>query len=95
MPRPHDDAIEQMQERITNVLTMLNTYRSQNLEDMRIESIMTQLERVQEKIEDNEHFTHREIQDLDFSLTEGSPIESNESLGRELYSIRNFIDNLP
>ncbi|MEO6536839.1 MAG: hypothetical protein ABIT47_04035 [Candidatus Paceibacterota bacterium] len=95
MPRPHDDAIEQMQERITNVLVVLNKYRAQNLEDARIESIMTQLERVQEKMDEKEHFTHREIQDLDFSLTEGSPIENNESLGRELYSIRNFIDNLP
>jgi hypothetical protein len=95
MPRPHDDAIEQMQERITNVLVVLNKYRAQHLEDARIESIMTQLERVQEKMEEKEHFTHREIQDLDFSLTEGSPIENNESLGRELYSIRNFINNLP
>lgn len=95
MATPHDDVIRQMQERIRNVLTTLNRYRAQNLEDRCIESIMTQLEDIQRKMEEGESFTHQELRELDFSLIEGTPLEGSESLARELFSIRNFVEHLP
>lgn len=82
-----------MSERIRNVLTTLNTYRMEHPEEVRIEHIMTQLESVERAIENDERLTYRQKQDLDFALTEGSSLEENEHLGRELYSIRNFAEN--
>lgn len=95
MPKPKDDAYVQMDERIKNVLTTLNRYRAQDLENRRIEAIMSQLERVAEALENREHFTHAELRDFDFNLIEGLPFEHDQNLSRELYSIRNFIEHLP
>src|SRR4051812_40953824 len=95
MAKPKNDTYAQMDERIRNVLTTLNRYRSEDLENRRIESIMTQLERVAEILETRENFTHAELRDFDFSLIEGLPFEDDENLKRELYSIRNFIEHLP
>ena len=88
-----DDVVRHMQERIKNVLTTLNTYRMQHPTEMRIEHIMGQIERIDDALERNERLTFRELQDLDFSLTEGTSLEQDEHLGRELYSIKNFADN--
>lgn len=95
MAKPKDDAYRQMDERIRNVLTTLNRYRAQNLEDRRIESIMTQLEDVAHALTERESFTHTQLRDFDFSLIEGLPFEDDANLARELYSIRNFIEHLP
>jgi uncharacterized protein YfkK (UPF0435 family) len=95
MSKPKDDTYVQMDERIKNVLTMLNRYRTQDLSNKRIESIMTQLERVTEMLDARENFTHKELRDFDFSLIEGLPFEHDQNLVRELYSIRNFIEHLP
>lgn len=95
MPKPKDDAYVQMEERIKNVLTTLNRYRAADLTNRRIESIMSQLERVSEALENRENFSHAELRDFDFNLIEGLPFEDDENLSRELYSIRNFIEHLP
>jgi hypothetical protein len=95
MAKPKDDTYNQMDERILNVLTTLNRYRTQDLENRRIESIMTQLERVSDVLDARENFSHTELREMDFSLIEGTPFENDESLTRELYSIRNFIEHLP
>lgn len=95
MAKPKDDAYVQMDERIKNVLTTLNRYRAADLSNRRIESIMSQLERVAETLENRENFTHAELRDFDFNLIEGLPFEEDENLSRELYSIRNFIEHLP
>lgn len=95
MPKPKDDAYVQMDERIRNALTTLNRYRAQDLENKRIESIMTQLENVADALGAREQFTHAQLRDFDFSLIEGTPFEDDENLSRELYSIRNFIEHLP
>jgi hypothetical protein len=95
MSKPKDDTYVQMEERIRNVLTSLNKYRSQNLENARIESIMTQIEQAADTLGDRANFSHAQLRDFDFSLTEGTPLEHDENLNRELYSIRNFIEHLP
>lgn len=95
MAKPKDDAYVQMNERIKNVLMTVNRYRAQDLENRRIESIMTQLEKVMEVLESRENFTHAQLRDFDFSLIEELPFEDDENLSRELYSIRNFIEHLP
>lgn len=95
MAKPKDDTYVQMDERIRNVLTTLNRYRAENLEDRRIESIMTQLESVVDTLNERESFSHGQLRDFDFSLIEGTPFEDDENLSRELYSIRNFIEHLP
>lgn len=95
MPKPKDDTYTQMDERIRNVLTTLNRYRAADLENRRIESIMTQLERVADILDARENFTHAELRDFDFSMVEGLPFEDDENLTRELYSIRNFIEHVP
>lgn len=95
MSKPKDDAYVQMDERIRNVLTTLNSYRAKDLENRRIESIMTQLEQVVDLLAARESFTHTQLRNFDFSLIEGMPFEEDENLARELYSIRNFIEHLP
>jgi hypothetical protein len=95
MPKRKDAAYDQMDERIRNVLTTLNRYRAQHLEDRRIDSIMTQLENVAEALDERVSFTHAQLRDFDFSLIEGTPFEEDANLSRELYSIRNFIEHLP
>lgn len=95
MAKPKDEVYVQMNERITNVLTTLNKYRAVDLDNRRIESIMGQLERVAEALEQRENFTHKELRDFDFNLIEGLPFEHDQNLARELYSIRNFIEHLP
>ncbi len=95
MPKPKEDTYAQMDERIRNVLTALNRYRADDLENARIESIMTQLELVADTLDARESFTHAQLRDFDFSLIEGTPFEEDENLSRELYSIRNFIEHLP
>jgi hypothetical protein len=95
MSKPKDGTYDQMDERIRNVLTTLNRYRAADLENARIESIMTQLEQVADTLDARESFTHAQLRDFDFSLIEGLPFENDENLVRELYSIRNFIEHLP
>lgn len=95
MAKPKDDTYVQMNERIKNVLTTLNRYRAADLDNRRIESIMTQLERVTDVLDERENFTHAELRNFDFSLIEDLPFENDENLTRELYSIRNFIEHLP
>ena len=95
MPKPKDDTYAQMDERIKNALTALNRYRAQDLENARIDSIMTQLERVADVLENRENFSHAQLRDFDFNLIEGTAFEDDENLSRELYSIRNFIEHLP
>lgn len=95
MHKPKDDTYAQMDERIQNVLTTLNRYRSQDLENRRIESIMTQLENIVDTLNARENFGHAQLRDFDFNQIEGMPFEDDENLSRELYSIRNFIEHLP
>lgn len=95
MYKPKDDTYAQMDERIQNVLMTLNRYRTKDLENRRIESIMTQLEKVVETLDARESFGHAQLRDFDFSQIEGTPFEDDENLSRELYSIRNFIEHLP
>lgn len=95
MSKPKGDVYVQMNERITNVLTALNRYRAQDLGNRRIESIMSQLEQIEEALEKRENFTHVQLRDFDFSIIEGLPFEHDQNLSRELYSIRNFIEHLP
>lgn len=95
MHKPKDDTYAQMDERIRNVLTTLNSYRARDIENRRIESIMTQLEAVVDRLNERENFSHAELRDFDFSQIEGMPFEDDENLARELYSIRNFIEHLP
>lgn len=95
MTKPKDDTYIQMEERIRNVLTAINRYRAQDLENRRIESIMTQIELVAQILEARDSFSHAQLRDFDFSQTEGSLLENDENLNRELYSIRNFIEHLP
>lgn len=92
MKEPDPEKKEQMQERIRNALTVINTYRAQHLEDIRLEHIQTQLEEVEAHLEENAPFTYQEKQQFNFNLTEDTPLERNGPLNRELYSIRNFID---
>lgn len=89
-----EDASEQMQERITNVLTALNGYRAKSLDDPRIESIMTQIEHIQELLlEEGAWMSASEMRGLDFHLIEDTPMEGNEQLERELYAIRNYVEH--
>jgi hypothetical protein len=84
---------EQMQERVRNALIAINGYRATRLEDARLESILTQLEHVQTALEESTYFSFSEIRGFDFHITEGTPLEGNEPLTRELYSIRNYVEN--
>ena len=84
---------EQMQERVRNALVAINSYRATRLEDARLESMLTQLEHVETALEENSHFSFSEIRGFDFHITEGTPLEGNEPLTRELYSIRNYVEN--
>ncbi len=84
---------EQMQVRIKNILTAINSYRAKNLEDVRIESIMTQLEHVQTAIEEDTYFSPGEIRGFDFHLIEDTPFENNQHMAQELYSIKNYVEN--
>ena len=93
MKEMHDEVAEQMLERIANVLAQLQTYRAQHLDDVRLEDILTQLEQVEEVIKEKGRFEYREKLALDFQLLEDSVLEGNEHLGRELYSIKNFVEN--
>lgn len=93
MKEIHDEAVEQMRERISNVLTQLQAYRAQHLNDPRLEDILTQLEQIDAVIGEKGRLEYREKLALDFHLTEDSVVEGNEHLGRELYSIRNFVEN--
>ncbi len=93
MKEMHDEAAEQMLERVGNVLAQLQAYRAQHLDDARLEDILTQLEFVEQAIEQKQRFEYREKLALDFNLIEDSVLEGNEHLGRELYSIRNFVEN--
>jgi hypothetical protein len=75
------------------VLGQLQKYRVEHLDDRRLENILTQLERVEQMIEEKGHFEYREKIGFDFNLIEDSVLDGNEHLARELYSIRNFVEN--
>lgn len=94
MKEMHDEVAEQMLERVGNVLAQLQAYRAQHLDDARLEDILTQLEFVEQAIEEKQRFEYKEKLALDFHLTEDSVLEGNEHLARELYSIKNFVENV-
>lgn len=94
MARRREGEDEQMLERIRNVLTQLNNYRAKDIENRRIEGIMTELERIEALLqEDDGWLSASEMRALDFHLIEGTPMERNEGLQRELYAIRNYIEH--
>jgi hypothetical protein len=99
MPKPKDDSDRQIQERIRNALTTLNSYRAKDIGNARIEWVMTQLERIDELLDSdsssdkNVWLTHQDLRELDFQHVEGTPYENNTQLERELQSIRNFVEN--
>lgn len=93
MAKLPDDTVRQMRERITNVLTVLNGYRARNLDNPRIESMMAQLERIDQVLIDGGWFTHQELREMDFHQIEGTPLEGNTAFERELQSIKNFVEN--
>ncbi len=88
-----DQSIVSMKERVRDALIALAQYRTDHPEDPKMESIMTQLEFVQEAIESEKSLTHAQKNALDFNLVEGTPLEHDEDLTRELYSIRNYAMN--
>jgi hypothetical protein len=87
------EGVRQVQERIRNVLGTLNRYRAQHLENARIEWIMTQLEQISELLGTDRWLTHQELRELDFHQVEGTPLEGNVPLERELQAIRNLVEN--
>ncbi len=89
----HDEVAEQMLERIGNVLAQLQAYRVQHLDDARLEDILTQIELVEQLIKEKGRLEYRGKLALDFQLVEDSVLEGNKHLARELYSIRNFVEN--
>jgi hypothetical protein len=93
MNRREEGKREQMQERIKNALISINHYRATRLEDVRLESMLTQIELVESAIENDTYFSAGDIRSFDFHIVEGTPIEGNEALTRELYSIRNYVEN--
>ena len=93
MKELHDEVAEQMLERVGNVLGQLQKYRAEHLEDRRLEDILTQLERIEMLITEKGRLEYREKLALDFHLTEDTVLEGNEHLSRELYSIKNFVEN--
>jgi len=93
MKEIHDEVAEQMLERIANVLGQIQKYRAEHLDDRRLEDMLTQLERVEHVIKEKGRLEYREKIALDFHLTEESVLEDNEHLTRELYSIKNFVEN--
>lgn len=91
-----DGAKEQMRERVRNALTVVNKYRAEEPENLRLESIMTQLESIERALQEEnrgERFTYKERDAFDFHITEGTALEYNEPLTTELYGIRNFAIN--
>ncbi len=88
-----DEALENMKARVTDVLAVLAQYRSRYPDNAVIESVLTQVERVQDCLELGRRLSYSEKSQLDFSLVEGTPLERDEHLVRELYSIRNFAQN--
>ncbi|KND51583.1 MAG: hypothetical protein AB202_03395 [Parcubacteria bacterium C7867-007] len=93
MKEMHDEVVEQMLERIGNALGQIQKYRASHLDNPRLEDILTQLERVEQVIEEKGRLEYREKLDLDFHLIEDTPLEGNSHLGRELYSIKNFTEH--
>jgi hypothetical protein len=86
----NEDLVQQMQLRVKNVLVTLNTYRVRYPSEASIESIMTQLELVEEHLESNEWLTFEQKEAFNFNSVSGTPLEADESLVNELYSIRNY-----
>jgi len=85
---------QQMLERIRNALTQLNNYRAKDLDNRRIEGIMTELERIEELLKQEDSWlSASDIRALDFHLIEDTPMEHNEGLQRELYAIRNYVEH--
>ncbi len=82
-----------MRDRITNVLTDLNTYRMRYPMNAQIESVMTQLDMIREYIDTGKHLTLQQQHDLDFNIVANTPLENDERLSTELQSIRNFAAN--
>jgi hypothetical protein len=80
----------QMQERVKNVLVTLNKYRMRFPDNVQIESTMTQLELVLDHLESNEWLTFEQKEAFNFNIVSGTPLEMDESLMNELYSIRNY-----
>jgi len=94
MARRREGEDEQMLERIRNALTALNNYRSKDLENRRIEYVMTQLEHIEELLQEEDAWlSASDVRALDFHLIEGTPMENNENLKRELYAIRNYVEH--
>ena len=85
-----ENLVQQMQERVKNVLVAINKYRMRFPENKQIESIMDQLELVQTHLESNEWLTFAQKEAFNFNIVSGTPLENDESLSNELYSIRNY-----
>ncbi len=85
-----EDLVQQMEERVKNVLIALNRYRTKYPSDPSIESVMTQIELVQTHLESNEWLTFEQKEAFNFNIVSGTPLEGDESLTNELYSIRNY-----
>ena len=85
--------MEEMVERITNVLTTLNTYRMRDPMNAQIESVMTQLEMIRDYIQNGRHLTLAQQHELDFNIVANTPLEDDEVLSTELQSIRSFAFN--
>lgn len=88
-----EDIERDMIERITNVLTDLNTYRMRDPMNAQIESVMTQLEMIRDYIKEGRHLTVAQQHDLDFNIVANTPLEEDERLSTELQSIRSFAYN--
>jgi hypothetical protein len=94
MARRREGEDEQILERIRNALTQLNNYRAKDLDNRRIEGIMTELERIETLLQEEDGWlSASEMRALDFHLLEGTPMERNEGLERELYAIRNYVEH--
>ncbi len=85
--------MQEMIERITNVLTTLNTYRMSDPMNAQIESVMNQLEMIRDYIQQGKHLTVSQQHELDFNIVANTPLENDEALSTELQSIRSFAAN--
>lgn len=93
--RSYDESLAaQLTERIRNAITAVNRVRAKHLDNVRLESMLTQLEDAIDRIEQGRDYTYAERDALDFHLTEGSPLEGDLSLEQELYSLKNILDKL-
>jgi hypothetical protein len=90
MATSDDPAVRDMQERVQNVLTALNKYRTRFPDDSAVESVLTQVELIQYHLDSGELLSYRQKDDFNFNSVANTKLEDDESLATELYSIRNY-----